>query len=58
MSRHRWWHWVRWHQIRRVPYDPRLPLDYTKVRERCSCGDEWVFSALGNYEAHVPAAQS
>jgi hypothetical protein len=57
VNRYRWWHRLRGHKIGVVVPDFENPnsLEYTKVRHRCTCGDEWVFYAIGMYEVYVPA---
>jgi acyl-CoA thioesterase len=59
MNRYRWWHRLRGHQIGVVHPDFKDPhqmasLEYTKVRHRCTCGDEWIFYAMGMYETYQP----
>jgi hypothetical protein len=60
MNRHRWWHRLRGHRITLIVPDFEDPaamasLEYTKVRDRCSCGDEWVFFGLMMQEFYYPA---
>jgi len=60
MNKYRLWHRLRGHRIELVVPDFDNPdqmaqLEYTKVRHRCTCGDEWVFYALIMQEIYHPA---
>ena len=51
----RWWHRVRGHQIHTMKPNFSDLLEWSQVRQQCTCGDQWVFFALGLYEKYLPA---
>lgn len=55
MRRSKLWHRLRGHRISLLPFDPRGAgiVRATQVIHECSCGDRWVFNALGMYETHL-----
>lgn len=58
MNRFRFWHWLKLHRLRDVPYDPDKGslVEATEIRTRCSCGDQWVFYALSFSVKYFPVA--
>lgn len=51
------WHRLRGHTVALVPFDPataKSPLLATIVRDRCTCGAEWVFYGLTMTVTFVP----
>lgn len=55
LRRYRWWHRIRGHRIGVVTPDFSDLAECSKVRERCDCGDQWLFFGFGLYEQYIPA---